>query len=225
MQGPDIFGIVSAVMAGIPVTLLLTAFGLSFGFLLGLLLAIVRVYSKDFGFIAEGYEKLVRGIPVLVIIYILYFGFLNTITFLPEIARAFFSASLALGIASAAFQSQIIRGAILSVNPGQIMAARSIGMSNRQALLHVVLPQALRLALPAWSNEYALVIKDAAFASAIGIADMVRLARNYYANEPAFLFIAYVVVALVYLVLTYPVTHHLGERQTRKLARIGLGGK
>lgn len=225
MQGPDIFDILAAVLPGVPVTLLLTGLGLGFGFLLGLVLAFLRVYSKDLAPIAEGYEKVMRGIPVLVVIYIFYFGFPQLFGFLPDLMRPFFSVSFSLGIASAAFQSQIFRGAILSVSPGQVMAARAIGMTNYQAQLHIVLPQALRLALPGWTNEYALVIKDASFASAIGLADMVRLARNFSATNPAFMFPALLMVAVIYFILTYPVTNFLGERQMRKLRRIGIGGK
>ena len=225
MQGPDLGEILNAVLPGVPVTLFLTALGLVFGVLLGLGLALLRVYSKDWAFIAEGYERVIRGIPLLVLIYIFYFGFPQLFALLPGLLRPFFSASFALGITSAAYQSQIFRGAILSVDPGQAMAARALGMTRFQAQLHVVLPQALRLALPSWTNEYAVVVKDASFASAIGIADMVRLAANLTANDPVSQFPALLIVAVIYFFLTYPVTNFLGERQTRKLHNLGMGGK
>lgn len=225
MQGPDVGGIFLAILPGIPVTLFLTALGLIFGFVLGLSLALLRVYVKDWAFIAEGYEKIVRGVPLLVLIYIFYFGFPEIFAFIPAFLRAFFLVSLALGISTAAYQSQILRGAILSVDPGQVMAARALGMTFRQAQLYVVLPQALRVALPPWTNEYAGVIKDASYAMSIGILEVMRLAYNLTANNPSLAFPTYLVVGILYFVFTYPVTNFLGERQTKKLRKLGMGGK
>jgi polar amino acid transport system permease protein len=225
VQGPDASEILNALLPGIPVTLFLTGLGLVVGFVLGLGLALLRIYSKDWAFVAVGYEKVVRGIPLLVIIYIFYFGFPQLFGLLPALLRPFFSASFALGITSAAYQSQIFRGAILSVDPSQAMAARAVGMTNYQTQVHIVLPQAFRIALSSWTNEYAVVIKDASFASVIGVADMVRLANNVTATSPAARFLAMIIVAAIYLLLTYPVTNFLGERQTKKLRKLGMGGK
>lgn len=115
---------------------------------------------------------------------------------------AFFSAILALGLRSSAYQSQIFRGAILSIKEGQMVAARSVGMSKFQAIRHVILPQALRLSIPAWSNEYSIVVKDTSLAYAVGVIELVREGRYIIVRtfEPMLI---YVTIALIYLVLTY----------------------
>ncbi|MGY5874077.1 MAG: ABC transporter permease subunit, partial [Candidatus Thorarchaeota archaeon] len=161
---PSLIGFIIA--AGLPATLLLTAAGLGLGFLIGLSLALIRVYAEeDIANIAKAYENLFRGVPVLVLMLLFL-----VMTGWP----AMFSAGLALGLRSGAYQSQIVRGAILSVNESQTIAAYALGMNRMQGARHIVLPQAFRLALPGWSNEYAVITKDSAWAGAIGVLDMVK---------------------------------------------------
>jgi polar amino acid transport system permease protein len=101
------------------------------------------------------YSVVVRAVPVVVIIFVLFFVIAEFVNLPP-----FWAGSLALGFASGAYQSEIFRGAIQSVAPGQMTAARAIGMSRTQAVRHIILPQAIRLALPGWGNEATLVLKD-----------------------------------------------------------------
>ncbi|MHA2213627.1 MAG: ABC transporter permease subunit, partial [Candidatus Thorarchaeota archaeon] len=143
--------LVFIITAGLPATLFLTVVGLGMGLLIGVALALIRVYAEeDITLLAKAYEGLFRGVPVLVLMLL----FLVSTGW-----SAFFSAGLALGLRSGAYQSQIVRGAILSVNESQMIAAYSIGMNRMQTARHIVLPQAFRLALPGWSNEYAVVTK------------------------------------------------------------------
>lgn len=210
---------------GLVNTLIITIVSLMIGLSLGLSLAIMRVYGgKELFWLSSGYEKLFRGIPLLVLIFIFAFGFPGLFWYLAPLDRYLASVILALGMRSGAYQSQIFRGAIISVNPGQMEAARSIGMSKIQAFRHIVLPQALRIAIPSWSNEFAVVIKDSSFAGAIGIVDMTFAAyvSSYHSVELFTLSIG--VTAVLYFLFTYPVTRIFGERQTKKLKKLGMGG-
>ncbi|MFX1553316.1 MAG: amino acid ABC transporter permease [Promethearchaeota archaeon] len=206
------------VTIGLPYTMLLTALGLLCGFGLGILLAIMRVYGGiELKWFSSGYEKLFRGIPLLVLIYIFVFGMPGLFWYLAPLDARLASVVLALALRSGAYQSQIFRGAILSVNPGQMEAARALGMKGFQAFRHVVMPQALRLAVPSWSNEYAVVIKDSSFASAIGIIDMTQVAYLFSLGYHELWALSYGVLAVLYLLFTYPVTKVFGERQSKKL--------
>lgn len=206
-----------AVIEGLPSTLILTVFGLLFGLLIGITLAIMRVYgSTELRWLGIGYEKLFRGIPILVLIFLFYFS-------IPNISELN-SVILALAVRSGAYQSQIFRGAILSVNPGQMEAAYSIGMTRLKAFRHILMPQALRIAVPSWSNEYAVVIKDTSFAFEIGVIEMTRAAYYVSVTNRSLWAIVYVVVAINYFLLTFPFTKLFGERQTNKLKKLGMGG-
>jgi polar amino acid transport system permease protein len=136
----------------------------------------------------------------------------------------FVSVAFALGLRSSAYQSGIFRSAILSVNPGQLQAARALGMSEVQANQYIVLPQAFRIAVPSWSNEYAVVIKDTAFALAVGVTEMNKLAFNLLTESPALMMSIFLVLTLVYFCFTYPITKYVGEFMTKRLRRLGLGG-
>jgi len=204
------------IAAGLPATLLLTVAGLGMGFLIGLALALIRVYAEDeIAVIAQAYENVFRGIPVLVLMLLFL-----VMTGWP----ALFSAGLALGLRSGAYQSQIMRGAILSVNENQVTAAYALGMDRMQTARFIVLPQAFRLALPGWSNEYAVVTKDTAWAGAIGVLDMVKAVDYLIFENPILYLPAILAVTIIYFVLTYPITRYAGEKMTKRLSSLGLGG-
>ncbi len=225
-ESVDLGTIITAIIVfGLPATLFLTAFGLVLGFVFGLLLALMRVYgSIELQWIANGYEKVLRGIPILVLLFLFGWGLPGLFWFLPAEVRTLAGVILAFSLRSAAYQSQLYRGAILSVSEGQMLAARSIGMSTMQASRHIVLPQALRIAVPGFSNEYAVVIKDTAYAAAVGIPEMFRISRSFSMSYPDLNLMIMVTVAVIYLVFTFPVTNILGERMTRNLRKLGLGG-
>ena len=210
---------------GLPATLMLTALGLLIGFVLGLTLALMRVYGgKELGWLASGYEKLLRGIPVLILISIFSFGIPGLFWYLEPLERPLAGCILALGLRSGAYQSQIFRGAILSVNPGQMEAALALGMSRFQAFQHVIFPQALRLSVPSSSNEYAVVIKDSSFAYGVGITEITKSGLDIAGNFIELWALSMGVVAIIYFLFTYPITRIFGERQTKKLKKLGMGG-
>jgi polar amino acid transport system permease protein len=215
---PHFFDILFYIIrVGLGQTLLLTVLGLLWGFILGLALALMRVYGgKELNFVGSIYEKIFRGIPLLVLIYLFAFGVRNL--------TALSSIVLALALRSGAYQSQIFRGAILSVNPGQMEAAQAIGMNKVKAFRYIVLPQALRLAVPSWSNEYAVVIKDTSFAYEVGIIEMTRAAYYVSVNFRGLWAFSMAVVAITYFIFTYPITRIVGERQSKKLEELGIMG-
>lgn len=224
-ESVDLWTLINSIIVyGLPATLFLTLLGLVFGFLLGLALALMRVYGLiELRLIASGYEKVLRGIPILVLMFI--FSWTPYLFwFVPAQLRTLTGVVLALALRSGAYQSQIFRGAILSVQEGQLLAARSIGMSQYQASRHIILPQALRIAVPGFSNEYAVIIKDSAYASAVGVAEMFRISRAFSQTYPQFWIPIMLTAAIIYMIFTLPVTKLVGERQTKKLKNLGLGG-
>lgn len=182
---------------GLIVTLELAGIGLAIGSALGLTLATLRTYgNRIISIIAASYVEFVRGTPLLVQIFLVYYGF-----FMGLDVDRFIAAFLAIGLNSAAYQAEYFRGAVESISKGQMIAARSIGMSKIQAILHVILPQGLRLALPAWSNEAAYLPKYTVVAFTIGVMDLLAQAKGlvgWYVPKP---FEVYTVVALIFLVL------------------------
>jgi polar amino acid transport system permease protein len=127
----------------------------------------------------------------------MYFVIANLVNLTP-----FWAGSLSLAIISGAYQAEILRGAIQAVGSGQMMAARTLGMTRLQAIRHIVLPQALRLAIPAWSNEAAIIVKDSSLVYVLGVPELLRRAQYYSARsyQP---FIAFIAVAAIYFVLTF----------------------
>ncbi len=186
-------------MRGAGITLLLTAEGLTAGFVLGLLSAYARVYgSKFWRRLAIGYIELFRGTPLLMQLFIIYYGLPGLgITLSREL-----SAFLALGFNSGAYQAEYLRGSILAIGDGQMMAGRSIGMSRFKTIWYVILPQALRLAIPAWSNEPVSLLKSTAVVFLIAVPDLMAKAKSIAAKtyDPIG---SYLAVAVVYLAIVY----------------------
>jgi polar amino acid transport system permease protein len=186
-------------MRGAGITLLLTAQGLVAGFLLGLLAAYGRVYgSKFWRGLAVGYIELFRGTPLLMQLFIIYYGLPGLgITFSREL-----SAFLALGFNSGAYQAEYLRGSILAIGDGQMMAGRAIGMSRFKVIWHIILPQALRLAIPAWSNEPVSLLKSTAVVFLIAVPELMARAKSIAAQtyDPIG---SYLAVAIVYLAMVY----------------------
>jgi polar amino acid transport system permease protein len=187
-------------MDGLKNTLVLTAFGILLGTIFGIALAMGRSYGKKLlSFSILIYEKVFRGIPLLVLFFLIYFG-------LPQIGinlDAFTSAILGLGLRSAAYQAQIFRGAINSIPEGQITAAYSLGMSKLKAIRHVILPQVLRLSIPGWSNEFTILLKDTSLAFTIGVIELMRQGRYIQVRDPDLVLIVFLLIALIYFVLVF----------------------
>ncbi len=212
-----IFG---AIASGIPVTLGVAMVAFVAAIVLGLVLGLlkssqVRIARE----LATFYIELVRGLPMLVVLYYIAFvgapalaGILNWLLsplialhwMEPLLARDFDFATraiLALTLGYAAFIAEIFRAGIESVDKGQIEAALALGLSRGQVTRRIVLPQAIRNVLPALGNEFVAVIKDSSLVSALGVQDITQLGKVYSASTFRF-FETYNVVAFFYLCLT-----------------------
>ena len=168
---PPAFGLrhVWLFLQGALVTLLVSAGAMIIAVTFGLALALARLYLPRAGRLAGLYIEVFRGTPVLLQLYLLYYG-------LAPVLRldAFGAAILGLGLNYAAYEAEIQRAGILSVPPGQMEAAQSLGMSRRLALRRVVLPQALRVALPGITNDFIAMLKDSSLVSVITVVELTK---------------------------------------------------
>ena len=202
--------IFSYIVQGTAITIAVTLVALPFGLLIGLLMALVHTYGGTImNRVAAAYSLLMRGVPPIVLLFILYFIISGSISLSP-----FWAGSISLGIVSSAYQMEILRGALLAVGGGQMTAARAVGMTRLQAIQFIVLPQALRIAIPPWSNEASIVLKDSSLVYALGVPEILRRAQQLSATtqQP---FLAYGIAALIYFVLVFAVNRgldYLSER-------------
>jgi polar amino acid transport system permease protein len=186
-------------LKGLVWTLWLTLQGLVAGFVLGLLAALARTYGSRFWHgLAVAYIELFRGTPLLVQLFLIYYGLPGLgITLSREL-----SAFLALALNSGAYQAEYLRGSFLAIGDGQMMAGRSIGMSKWKTIWYVILPQALRLAIPAWSNEPVSLLKSTAVVFLIAIPEVMSKAKSIASRtyDPIG---AYLAAAVMYLAAVY----------------------
>lgn len=200
----DLGQFLSYIASGTVYTVGVTLIALPSGLLIGTLLALLYVYGGKVAARAMNlYSTIFRGIPPIVLLFILFFAVTKGINL-----SAFWAGSLSLGVVSSAYQMEIVRGALLSVSGDQLMAARAVGLSRLQAIRNVVLPQAVRLAIPPWSNEAAIVIKDSSLVYALGVPEILRRAQLIGASSQRYL-LAYISAAVIYFVLVYATTHLL----------------
>ncbi|PNR97025.1 amino acid ABC transporter permease [Petrotoga sp. 9PWA.NaAc.5.4] len=198
-------------LKGTLVTLELTFFSLILGLIIAILVSFGQLYgNKVIQFIFLVYERVFRSIPLLVVLFLIFYGLpLIGIRLDPLIASI-----LGLGLISSAYQSQIFRGAILSIDKGQIDAAYSLGMSKIQTFANIILPQAMRLSLPGWTNEASVVLKDTSLAYALGVIELLRQGTYVIAvtNKPL---LVYSFCGVIYFILTFSLsrTLHLVEKK------------
>jgi len=179
---------------GLFITIQLLIGLLGVGLVGGVLLAVAEVYgNRLFSTLAVLIQRGLRAIPALVLLFLSYYAM-----DLPPLLISI----IALGLRSSAYQSQIFRGAIQSIKSGQMMAARSMGMSRLQGIWYVVLPQAVRLAIGPWSNEYASETKDTSLAYVVGVVEIMRRSRYIISYTYGNALLIYGIVALVYFFLT-----------------------
>lgn len=157
------------ILGGGIVTIANVSVALSLGLALGAPLAVGQVYGPAWARRAAAlYVWFFRGMPILVLLFLCFGLFVS----LGLAVEPFAVSCVALGCASAAYQSQIFRGAIQALPQGQLKAARALGMSDAAAIRHVVLPQALRLSIPGWANEYSILLKDSAICYVLGTQEI-----------------------------------------------------
>jgi polar amino acid transport system permease protein len=184
-------------LLGLWMTLQLSAMSLVFALIIGLVAGLGRVATNTTAHdLSSIYVELIRGTPLLVQIFIVYF-FVGTVMHL----SAFWAGVVALSVFTGAYVAEIVRAGIQSVARGQMEAARSLGMSYPQAMRHVVMPQALRRSLPSLAGQFINLIKDSSLVSIMALTDLTKAGREIVAStfSP---FEVYFSVAAMYLVLT-----------------------
>lgn len=192
---------------GLKITIGLTIFSLILGSILGIIFAITRVYGiRMLSFLVYLYEKILRGIPLLVIFFLIYYGLAQVGINLDP----FTAAILGLALRGTAYQAQIYRSAINSIPKGQMVAARTLGMTKMQAIRYVILPQMLRLSIPGWSNEFTIVLKDTSIAFSIGVIELMRQGRYIYALDPDLILPILLFIALLYFITVIIINKSLG---------------
>lgn len=197
---------------GAEITIILALCAVLFGTILGLLLTLIRRSKiKPISILATAYVEFVRGTPLLVQIYIIYIGLPNlTGLDMSDMAVGI----VALSLNSAAYVSEIIRAGIEAVDKGQMEASRSLGMTQGQAMIDIIIPQAFKNILPALGNEFISVIKESSMVSVIGVAELMYNAGIVRGNtalglEPV------IVAAVFYFVITFTLTRCLGFVERR----------
>lgn len=200
-----VFEYFPAIVSRFHITLLIVVFAITVGMLLGLVIATIRIYKIPvLNYLAVIYVSFIRGTPIIIQLFIIYYGLpllLNEIDIdINQWGKIYF-VLVAYGLNNAAFMSEIIRSAILSVPDGQREAAYSIGLSRWQTLRRVILPQAFWLAFPVFGTRVVNTFESTSLAFTLGILDMIGQAqaigeRTYHDLE------GYVVLAIIFIVVS-----------------------
>lgn len=178
-------------------TLYITSLGILSGLLLGLITALAKLSSvKPVSKLASAYIFLIRGTPLLLQLFIIYYG-LTTIVTIPPIP----SAVIALGVHNGAYIAEIFRGAIQSIDYGQMEAARSLGMPKSKAMRRIVLPQAFKRAVPSLGNQFIIALKDSSLASTIAVPELLLRGRQLGASTFQYMEMLSI-VAIWYMIMT-----------------------
>jgi arginine/ornithine transport system permease protein len=205
---------------GLKTSLILLVLSLAAGLLLSVPLAVARVSPKPWlSWPVSAYTFVIRGTPLLVQLFIIYYGFAQIDWIRHSAAwvlfkNAWFCAWLAFAINTTAYTTEIIAGALRATHAGELEAARSAGMSEWKVYTRILLPSALRRALPQYSNEAVGMMHATAIASAVTLVDLTRVARDVYANHLVIVE-SFGTVAVFYFVLTFSLVglFKLAERQ------------
>lgn len=200
-------------LQGLLVTIEITLIAIIIGTVLGIILAFMKMSSsKWLNVPANIYIEIIRGTPTTVQLLIMYMGVFASIP-----APKLLIASLAFGLNSAAYVAEIIRGGVESVDKGQIEAGRSLGFSKMQTTTKIVLPQAIKIALPTYTSEFIVLLKETSIAGYIAMEDMTKVAsmitsRTFNAWFPL------LTAAVIYFAMTFSLAKIFGclERRLRK---------
>jgi polar amino acid transport system permease protein len=195
------------IAAGALATVELTAAGMALSLLMGLILALMLISrARPMVFVARLYVEVLRGTPALVTLFLIYFGLAGVGLVLPP----FLSAAIAFGVIGGAFMAEIFRAGIDAIDPGQVEAAKSMGMDYWTSMRRVVLPQAVRVVLPPITNSGITMLKDTSLVVTIGVPEITFRAYNIASNTYQAMPI-YIIAGLTYLAMCYPLS--LGVRR------------
>ncbi|HEY4242020.1 MAG TPA: ABC transporter substrate-binding protein/permease [Kofleriaceae bacterium] len=195
------------------VTLYLSVLAFLLAVPIGALLAIARVYGRGpTRWLARAYIELFRGTPVLLQLFVLYYGISDVVHLGPVQASI-----LGLGLNYGAYEAEVYRGALLAIPRGQSEAARALGFTPRAALWHILLPQALRLALPPMTNDFVSLLKDSSLVSVITVIELTKRMTIAAVDLRGWL-LPGLACAVLYLMLSFPLSE-LARRLERRLSR------
>jgi polar amino acid transport system permease protein len=179
------------------VTLTITALGIIVGMIIGLIMALFRIsHNRFLKSIARIYIFVIRGTPLLLQLFIIYYGLTALVTIPP-----FPSAVIALAVHNGAYIGEIFRGAIVSIDRGQMEAARSIGMTHSKAMSRIIMPQAFKRAIPPLGNQFIIALKDSSLASTVTVPELLLKGRQLGSSSFKYMEML-VIVAIYYLILT-----------------------
>lgn len=188
---------------GLTTTLKLTALAVALGVVLGTLIAMMKMSKVGIvRFLASVYIEVIRGTPILLQLFIFVFALP---TLIPIKLSYFAWTAIALSINSAAYVSEVIRSGIQAVDKGQAEAARSLGLSEGQTMIRIILPQAIRNILPALGNEFIMILKETSLASTFYVGDLMTQ-YNIVKGATYQSFQCLIIVGILYLCITFPLS-------------------
>ena len=188
-------------LSGALITIQLSVVCITVGIIFGMVLGVARVYSSKYIYwIVTGYVEFLRGTPCLLQLFFIYYGLGD----MGLLLKPVLAAGIALGINTSVYQAEYFRGAIQSIKPGQMTAARAMGLSKWKAIRYVVLPQALRLVIPSSSNEIIYMFKYTSVAFAVGVPELLAQADITGAMNFRY-FESYLLAAMIYIVMVFTV--------------------
>ncbi len=195
---------------GLGVTLEVALSAIVVGILLGFVVAVIRASHDKYGyfpvlnFLCKVYLTVIRGTPMVVQLLITYFIILKSVD------AKVLVAIVAFGVNSGAYQAEIIRAGITSIDPGQMEAARALGLGYWRAMLRIILPQAVRNVLPALGNEFIVLMKDTSIVGYIALIDLAK-GGDIIRSQTYSVYLPYLTVAAIYLALVMTFTWILGK--------------
>ncbi len=204
-------------LSGVKLTVIITICGLLFGFVLGATVGLMKLSrSLPVRKLAGAYVEAIRGTPLIVQVMFLYFGVPMAVGMR---IRPVTAGIIAIAVNSGAYIAEIVRGAVQSIDPGQVEAGRSIGLTRAQTMRYIVWPQAFRRMIPPLGNQFIISLKDTSLLVVIGVAELTRVGQEIIAvNFRAFE--VWLTVGVVYLMMTLTIARLLRMAEDR-LARRG----
>lgn len=213
------------ILLGFTINVMLTIIAGSCVAIFGLSIALLRTSRSPaltpFRFLATVYVDLFRGIPMILVILLVGFG-IPALRIPGLTNNVLILGTLAVIITYTAYVAEVLRSGILTVHPSQRAGARSLGLSHFQSLRHVVLPQALKRVTPPLLNDLIALIKDTGLVSILGVTDAVRAAQ--IASSRSFNYTPYVIAAIVFLLVTIPLTRFTDRAMRRSIERQNAQG-
>ncbi|MGB9695383.1 MAG: amino acid ABC transporter permease [Caldisericaceae bacterium] len=189
--------------SGFALTVEITVGAILIGLVLGFALAVMKIYGFKFvKWIATAYIDLIRGTPMIVQLFIIYYGLRSTGLIMLTPMQA---AIIGMGLNSAAYQAEYFRTAFLAIPTGQSDAALSMGMTRAGVILNILLPQIVRIVIPSWTNELIALTQYSSLAMILTVMELTSVAQ--YIGSKTFLYIqAFIIVGAIYLVLSVLLT-------------------